>query len=863
MVWKDMPKEPRPPARPKVNGVGTIGRIISLRTNYYEVEVKDWNIQLVHYDVVIKEPNRPELELTISKAKKMKIFETLKEENKQLFKKYRLAYDGMKSGVSVGVIPQLRDAMLFKVHVTNESGRTNLYHVTLKVVNKANLIDLYRSLRVRPGERKEFPTTIFQLIEIMFRHTSTNRYLSLGQNSFFSMGTEFGGPESLGSGMHGKQGFFASLRPAQWKDGSLLLNVDVVHAVFYDEKPVLEFMTESGIVSNEEVMRGNLGRLSLSKLKLLREKLKGLKVRVNHANNQRTYKVLDIMNEGASRQTFKVEDDKWKTVKDYFKEAYPRTTLRHPNLNVIRAAPITRTIYLPIEVCDIAKGQKVKRRAVGSSETAKFISFTAQPPRKRLTSIRSIVQKNKFSDDPMMKDLGFSILDKPIELKGRVLPAPDLTMNDNSAVKPHDGKWNINDKKFFQSKNISCWEVVNYDNWLDNHLISVFVGELIKMGSFRGMSISQPEIKHCKNDMIEKDFQAFKAAKPSLELLLVILPTETGSLYGQVKKCGDRAIKTVTQCVVTNNVRKKQPATIGNILLKINAKMGGINNTLGGNEQRLLLDRPVMIMGADVNHPPASDRSATPSVAAVVCSLDRYACKYTSEVRHQTSRKEMIEKMQEMTKNLLKSFYRATGFKPERIIMYRDGVSESQFLEVLAFELKAMRAACTSLEKAYQPGITFIVVQKRHHTRLFPVNERDGVGRNKNVPPGTLVDTGVTHPSEIDFFLCSHEGIQGTSKPTHYRVLWDDNDLTINQLQCFSYYLCHLYARCTRSVSIPTPAYYAHWAAYRGKTHLQDLCGIDHRSLVEGDEKQVIPEEKLHRAVTMDSADKTNKMYFV
>lgn len=49
--------------------------------------------------------------------------------------------------------------------------------------------------------------------------------------------------------------------------------------------------------------------------------------------------------------------------------------------------------------------------------------------------------------------------------------------------------------------------------------------------------------------------------------------------------------------------------------------------------------------------------------------------------------------------------------------MFRDGVSESQFLEVLSFELKAMRDACTELEKGYQPSMTFIVVQKRHHTR--------------------------------------------------------------------------------------------------------------------------------------------------
>lgn len=33
------------------------------------------------------------------------------------------------------------------------------------------------------------------------------------------------------------------------------------------------------------------------------------------------------------------------------------------------------------------------------------------------------------------------------------------------------------------------------------------------------------------------------------------------------------------------------------------------------------------------------------------------------------------------------------------------------------------------LEEDYQPGITFIAVQKRHHTRLFAVDKKDQVMR--------------------------------------------------------------------------------------------------------------------------------------
>ena len=47
---------------------------------------------------------------------------------------------------------------------------------------------------------------------------------------------------------------------------------------------------------------------------------------------------------------------------------------------------------------------------------------------------------------------------------------------------------------------------------------------------------------------------------------------------------------------------------------------------------------------------------------------------------------------------------------------------------MLQYELRQVREACTKLEDGYQPGITFMVVQKRHHTRLFCANSQVGVG---------------------------------------------------------------------------------------------------------------------------------------
>ena len=91
------------------------------------------------------------------------------------------------------------------------------------------------------------------------------------------------------------------------------------------------------------------------------------------------------------------------------------------------------------------------------------------------------------------------------------------------------------------------------------------------------------------------------------------------------------------------------------------------------------------------------------------------------------------------------------------------------------------------------------------------------------MPIGTVVDSGVVNPSTFNFYLCSHEGIMGTSRPAHYHVLYDDSNFKSDTLQAFTFALCHLYARCARAVSYPPPTYYAHHAAMRARHHASYL----------------------------------------
>lgn len=73
-----------------------------------------------------------------------------------------------------------------------------------------------------------------------------------------------------------------------------------------------------------------------------------------------------------------------------------------------------------------------------------------------------------------------------------------------------------------------------------------------------------------------------------------------------------------------------------------------------------------------------------------------------------------------------------------------------------------------------------------------------------------------------DFYLVSHASIQGVAKPTKYCTLWDDNKMSNDDIEQLTYFLCHMFTRCNRSVSYPAPTYYAHLAAARAKVYIEN-----------------------------------------
>lgn len=837
---------------------GNLGKRINLFANHFKIDLPHGEVY--HYDVAIISPSKKE-EAKAPDQKKLRCLSTrinrLVIQN--LVNRYRgelnrclPAFDGRKNLYTRRRLPFNERTFMVPFQ---EDDREQQFAVTIQYAATVNLDALHA---VYEGTVRIVPQEVIQALDIIMRHGPCVTLTPVGRSMF--MPPNQNDDCSLGGGHEVWFGYYTSVRPAQWKP---MLNVDRSATTFYENISVLEFV---GKMVNERP--DALKQLSASQCLKLSKELKDLKVRVMHLPYPRKYKVAKVTHLAANQLKFELDGGVVTTVAEYFRQKYPNF-MRYPHLPCIQAGTASRPVYLPLEACHIVEGQPYKKK-LSETMTAEMIKRTAQPPVQRFRAIKNSVKDLVNRSKPFLDEFGIVVNTEPTQLQGRVLNPPMLVFGGQQTQRPKDGVWDLRNSRLLSAMPIDKWALLGVNCRLDRQAVGNMVHMFKDVGGRLGMAVKDPlEVNSVYADRtpIVKVLEDLKK-RLNVDLVVVVLGRQAS--YADIKEAAEVKLGIRTQCIKElNMVRKCNAPLITNLCLKINAKLGGTNNGLLAAEKPDIFKQPVIIIGADVTHPAPGDR-VKPSIAACVGSMDAIPARYRASIRVQiqmeeaVARVEIIEDLKEMVKDLLKAFYHELRQKPMRIIFYRDGVSEGQFAAVRDEELSAIRKACLELspDGSYKPPVTFIVVQKRHHTRFQPVNSEEGVGRAKNIPPGTTVDTVVTHPVDFDFFLCSHAGIQGTSKPAHYYVVHDDSNFTSNDLQKLSYYLCHTYARCARSVSIPAPVYYAHLAAFRAKEHIASACNISSGSSVSSSGSDSVTTDQYVNAVRVTEAMQKN-MYFV
>jgi eukaryotic translation initiation factor 2C len=515
-------------------------------------------------------------------------------------------------------------------------------------------------------------------------------------------------------------------------------------------------------------------------------------------------------------------------------------------------------------------------------QTAQMIRVSARPAPERRRMILDMVNGANANEDPFMRQFGLNMAMQMVELRARVLEPQRMIQGDvNKPTPVREGAWN-QDSQFYRPAPCPSYGLLSFVGQNQQQMLEGFCSNFSQTCNLLGMEFPawpDPVEFVRSKEQVQKALEGMRkqseANGNAVRLVIVVMQSKSADIYSEVKRWGDIEMGLMTQCVLQKNARnvaEKPPgrnaATAVNLAMKVNIKMGGINNALQADQVWAKLtgehSPATLFLGVDVTHPGIGD-TRSPSIGCVVGNVDLQATRWGASMKVQRHRREHIVYMQTEAKERLMQFFTLTKKKPERIIIFRDGVSEGQFMQILEEEMGGIRRACLDLDPEYKPTITFIVVQKRHHTRLFCKNDREGCGRAQNVPPGTVVDTLITHPCEFDFFLCSHQGIMGTSRPTHYYVLHDENGLSADELQMASYQLCHLYGRCNRVVSIPAPVYYADLCCTRARYHVRskvDLHSSSEESRSVDEAGTQISDGELRNAVRV-ATNFLNEMYFI
>ncbi|KAF5287954.1 hypothetical protein FQA39_LY15592 [Lamprigera yunnana] len=787
------------PQRQKLQSGGTKGRKILIETNHLALMFKTLTTA-VHYDVSL-DPDKPKKLLRVA----------MEQFRKKYYPKRYPAFDNVKNLYSASLLP-FGEEMTGEVTVPDED-REKIYKIKIKFANYVDLSTLakYFEATGSKNNHKVTPQEAIQCIDIVLRNAPSLYCIPVGR-SFFTKPT--GRILDLGEGMESYYGFYQSA-VLGWKP---YLNVDVAHKPFPKSMAVLDLIVE---IADHYDLRDLLQYENYEKVDKF---IRTLKVHYEIPNQPATKRILRVnkLYKTAAEYRFTNDQNVMMTVEEYYRKI-KRAPLRYPHLPCLWVGNMQREspILFPPEFCTIVEGQ-VLNRQMTPFQTSNLIKIAATSTIDRKKKIMESVSRANYNDDMCAREFGISVKPEFTKVPARVLEPPDLKYFNNATVRPRKGVWRP--EKFDEAMQLNDWCIVCVDARTSVPSLQDFAKMVVNEGSNLGMKIAVPKFiilklqRSMEKRILEEQFKKLK----TMTLILVVIPDRLKDIYSYVKQVAELTVGVVTQCVKAKNVFQKRSSTISNILLKINAKLNGRNHQLRVMPN-CLKSSQCIIMGADVTHPSPENRGSTPSVAAVTASHDICAFQYNITWRLQPSTQEIITDLANVVHDHLLFYKKKNNVSPQRIIFFRDGVSEGQFEIVVNSEVQAIRRACAKLEpnKTYKPKLTFLVVQKRHHTRFFPMSERDSEDRNFNVPPGTVVDTEITHPTALDFYLVSHASIQGVARPTKYRKLWDDSDMNEDELEELTYHLCHLFTRCTRSVSYPAPTYYAHLAAARAKVYCE------------------------------------------
>ncbi|XP_036382072.1 piwi-like protein 2 [Megalops cyprinoides] len=453
-------------------------------------------------------------------------------------------------------------------------------------------------------------------------------------------------------------------------DGGLYLSVDVSHKVLRNDS-VLDVMNviyqQSRESFQDECTKELIGSIVITRY------------------NNRTYRIDDIEWAKSPKDTFTMADGSQISFIDYYrcvlglnsknygitiKELDQPLLVHRPKERSKPGGKVITGVILLLPELSFMTGipDKMRKDFRAMKDLTMHINVSGEQHTHSLKQLLQSINSNQEALTELGR-WGLAISTDILVTEGRTLPLETIYLQSASFMTPADVGWS---REVVRDASISCiplncWAVFYPRRCTDQaeELVATFG----KVAGPMGLRLHRPihvELKDDRTETYIKSIHSQLTSEPHTQLVVCIMTGNRDDLYSAIKKL----------CCVQNPVPSQ---------------------------------KHLMVIGVDVHHD-TSKKSR--SVMGFVASLNNSLTRWYSRVTFQMPNEEVINGFRVCLLAALQKYYEVNHSLPEKIVVYRDGVSDGQLKMVEQFEIPQL-LKCFETFPNYEPKLAFIVVQKR------------------------------------------------------------------------------------------------------------------------------------------------------
>ncbi|XP_060067150.1 piwi-like protein 1 [Ylistrum balloti] len=531
--------------------------------------------------------------------------------------------------------------------------------------------------------------------------------------------------------------------------------------------------------------------------------------------NNKTYRIDDILWDKSPQHTFTCGNTgEPMTFIEYYKKAYNKTISDHEQPLLLHR-PKRKTLPGNKEakseaIClipELCYGTGLTDELRNDFKVMKDIAcHTRVTPNQRNLTMKKFIDSVNGNPDAKkeLSNWGLELMNDTLSMDGRLLPQENIIYRNYKSLAGPNADWgrDVTKQHVITAVPLKNWVVLYTKR--DGTKASNYIKQMLQCCPQMGIECHPPVRFELHDDRTETVIRTLREnINPSIQMVVIICPTSRDDRYSAIKKLCCSECPVPSQVIIAKTIMRedKLRSVTQKIALQINCKMGGELWALEIPMKKL------MVIGIDVYHDAAKGKR---SIAGFVASTNPQCTTWYSRVCFQMPGQELVDGLKLCLISAIRKYHEVNHVFPEKIIVFRDGVSDGQLQFVSGHEVEQLKGCFSQFGEDYQPRLGVVIVQKRINSRIF----LKGNHEMENPPSGTVVDHTITRREWYDYFLVSQHVRQGTVSPTHYIVVHDSTNLKPDHMQRLSYKMTHLYYNWPGTIRVPAPCQYAHKLAY-------------------------------------------------